>query len=259
MTIFYYDDISLNDLGVIEILDDYFGTPERRGNNITIPFRDGAVHVEKYYDERTWLIGITFSESSLLGMEHKMDEYRKIFASPLQKTLKMVREDGVTRTVQAEVRSPINIDRPYNKATKTVLEFLFTEPYWRSDTSETSNTVMSSSPIAKTVNNPANVRERNPSIVLTGPLVNPTITNTTLGIALTYTGTIASPRVITIQIDSNGEFVATDDLSANHIDKISHSGSPSLMEIEVGDNSFSFTDDTPTTGEIDITWYPAFL
>ena len=112
---------------------------------------------------------------------------------------------------------------------------------------------------AITITNAGTADERNPTIVLTGPLLNTVITNVTNGCVLTYTGTIASPRVVTISKSSTGEYTATNDLGANVIGNVTHSGDAALFVVDAGDNDLSVADGTHTTGSVKVEFYPPYL
>ena len=72
-------------------------------------------------------------------------------------------------------------------------------------------------------------------------------------------GTIASPRVVTIQLAAGGDWTATTDLGANVIANVTHSGAPSLFVFNVGANTLSVADDTHTTGTVGFSFYAPFL
>jgi hypothetical protein len=141
-----------------------------------------------------------------------------------------------------------------------VVEFVMPRPYFRLSTAIADNTTtINTSPKAMTVTNPGTIEERDPTITLTGPLLNTVITNSTVGISLTYTGTIASPRVVTISTNSYGEYVATNDLGTNVIGNVTHNGAAALMVLNPGDNTMSITDGTATTGTVKIAFNAPYL
>ena len=260
MTEFKYKDVNINSYGVLTLMDDYLDTPTRRGSNQTIPYKHGGVFVEKYYDERSIMFGLTMKRESHASVESSLDELRKLLSPNSQGTLEMVLPNGDIRQVQASVDKSIQVSRPYLTVAQLVLEFELAEPFWRLSTAIADNTtVINANPTAMVVSNPGTVEENSPTIILTGPLQNTVITNSTNGYVLTYTGTIASPRVVTISVNETGEWIATDDLSANKIGNITHSGGPELMKINVGDNSLSIADSTATTGTVEITFNAPYL
>lgn len=259
MTTFTLSGTDLSTLGKITVINGYLDMPEKRGGNKTLPFRSGKIHVDKYYDEREISLGIAVTENTLAALETKMDTIRALLGSPAQKTLSVAFQDGTTKTALVTVDKPLQVEKNQTMA-RIVVDFTMAEPFFRLSTAIADNTTtINASPKAMTVTNPGTAEERNPTIILTGPLTNTVITNSTNGCVLTYTGTIASPRVVTISTNSSGEYVATNDLGANVIGNITHSGASALMVLNPGDNTLSIADDTHTTGTVKVSFYAPFL
>jgi hypothetical protein len=164
------------------------------------------------------------------------------------------------RNAYATVNRPLEVQRVTNTFARIVVEFTLCQPFFRLSTAITDNTTtIDSDPKAMVVANPGTIEERDATIILTGPLANTVITNSTNGCTLTYTGTIASPRVVTISTASTGEYVATNDLGANVIGNVSHTGASALMVFNTGNNTLSIADDTHTTGTVQVTFNAPFL
>jgi len=250
-TAFTFGGTALSSVGKVTLINDYLDTAARRGENQVIPYRNGAIHVPKFYESRSFLFGIAITASTAQALEAAFDTLRSLLSSRDEQTLSMTMENGDVRTIQASANSPLEVERITGKFARVTLELIAAKPYWRLSTNIADNTTtINASPKAMTVTNPGTVEERDPVIVLTGPLQNTVITNSTLGISLTYTGTIASPRVVTIKTNTYNEYVATDDLNANVIGNVTHSGSSALMAFQPGDNTMSITDATATTGTV---------
>lgn len=259
MTTFEYDGTDLSDFGNITVIDGYLDIPQRRGNNQTIPHRHGAIYVPKYFDQRIITFGIAITTNTLSDLEDTLDDLRALVSPIGQKTLKITMEDSSVREVPATVDRPLQVSRVQTMA-RVVVEFTLARPFFRSDTDIADNTtVIDASPHAMEVVNPGTIEERDATIILTGPLQNTVITNTTNGCTLTYTGTIASPRVVTIQTATTGQYTATTDLSANVIGNVSHSGASALMVFEPGTNTLSITDATATTGSVKVVFKAPYL
>lgn len=259
MTTWAYGGVNLSTYGVVTMLDDDFDIPDRRGDNQMIPFNHGTVFNEKYYDQRKLAFGISMKASTNLAMETLIDSLKSNLSSRLQKTLAQTREDSTVRNILATVDSPIQIKREGGKFAKAVIEFTCPFPFFRLSTDIIDNTTtINTTPKAMTVTNPGNVEEVQPKIILTGPLSNTVITNSTNGLVLTYTGTITSPRIVTLQV-INGQWVATDDLATNKINLFSHSGAAEYMRFEPGSNTLSIADGTHTTGTVKITFKAPYL
>jgi phage-related protein len=260
MTTWTYGGTALSSLGKVTLINDYLDIASRRGDNITIPFRHGSIFTQKYYDQRTLSFGIAVTASSAANLESTFDTMRALFAPMTQQTLAMTLESAAVRNISATVDRPIQVERVTNTFARVVVEFTCTEPFWRLSTVIADNTTtINASPKAMVVANPGTAIETNPTIILTGPLSNTVITNSTTGSVLTYTGTIASPRVVTIVRSSTGEYTATNDLAANVIANVTHSGTPEFMRLNPGNNSLSIADDTATTGTVKMSFYAPFL
>lgn len=259
MTTWSFGGTALSTFGRVTVVHDYLDIGNRRGENILIPYRHGRIYVPKYWDERRITIGLGIIGTSASDLESKIDTLHALVSSLTQKTLSQTREDATVRTVLASVDTPMQVERFSAVIAKAVIEFTLPFPFFRLSTEVSTNeTTINANPKAMTVNNPGTVEERDATIVLTGPLENTVITNSTTGYVLTYTGTIASPRVVTISI-VNGEIVASDDLGANKISNITHSGGSALMVFEPGNNSLSVADDSHSTGKVRFRFYAPFL
>lgn len=258
MTAWAFGGYDLSSFGRVTLIDDYLDVPARRGDNQVIPFRHGSVFVEKYFDERTLSFGIAVSAETIEAMESLMETLRGLLSPRTQQTLSQTLTNGTVRSVLASVDKRLQVNRPAPNIALIVVEFTLCQPFFRLSTAIADNTTtIDASPKAMTVTNPGTIEERDATIILTGPLENTVITNSTNGVVLTYSGVIASPRVVTIQT-VNGEFVATDDLGANVIGNITHAGSPSLMVFNVGANTLSIADDEATTGTVKASFNPPY-
>jgi len=260
MTSWTFGGTSLASFGKVTLLNDYLDIAARRGENQVIPFRHGRRFVPKYYDERTLVFGIAVYKATANALEAAIDDMKKLFSVRTEQILAQTMEDATVRNAYATVNRKMEIQRRSNLIAMATVEFTLSSPIFRLSTPIADNTtVINASPKAMTVTNPGTIEERDATIILTGPLQNTVITNSTNGCVLIYTGTIASPRVVTISTAVTGEYVATDDLGANKINNITHSGASALMVFNTGDNSLSITDATATTGTIKITFNAPFL
>lgn len=258
-TTWTYDGVDLATFGVITMNDDYLDVPDLRGENQTISNRHGNIYVPKFYSERSFQFGMAIRKDTAVLLEQAIDDLNILFSGRSEKLLTNTRADGSVRSILAKVDGKLQTKRESYKFLRAVINFKSAQPFFRGASYIADNTtVINASPKAMSVDNTGTVEECDPIIVLTGPLSNTVILNNENGVSLTYTGTIASPRIVTIQT-VDGEYVATDDLGANKIANISHSGSESLMRLEKDVNSITVTDDTHTTGSVKIYFYPPFL
>ena len=259
MTSWTFGGTALTSFGKVTLLNDYLDTVEKRGDNITIAFRHGAEFVEKYYGERNMTFGIAITAATATALETVFDNMRKLFSVRTQQVLAMTMEDSTVRNINASVGRIMEVSRLTGTLAKVVISFSMPRPFWRLSTAIADNTTtIDANPKAMVVTNPGTIEERDATIILTGPLSNTVITNSTNGCTLTYTGTIASPRVVTIST-VNGQYVATNDLGTNVIGNVTHSGAPALMVFDTGANTLSIADATHTTGTVKVSFYAPYL
>lgn len=258
MTTWTFDSVDLSTFGSITLLDDYLDIAGKRGGNQTIPQRHGTIFVPKFYDETELAVGIAMKFASATLLEAAMDTLKSLCSPRAQKFLSNIRADGSVRTAMASVEGKLQTQRESHNFARVVITFKLADPFFRGSVAVAEEVTVDANPKALDITNTGTVEECTPVITLTGPLQNTVITNPANGCVLTYTGTIASPRIVTIQ-QVDGEMLATTDLGANVIGSVDHSGSESFMVIEKGINHISIADATHTTGKVGITFYPPFL
>jgi phage-related protein len=261
MTTWKFGSTTLETFGRVTIVNDYLDLTNRRGGNITIPQRHGSVFAEKFYGERKLTLGVAVIAASATALETAFDTLRALLSPRTQQTLEMTMTDASVRNVQACVDSSLQVQRKSDKIALTTIEFTLCEPFFRSNTAIADNTTtINSSPKAMTVTNTGTVEERDPTIIIHGAFTSLTITNSTNGASLTYTGTIGTSETVTIGT-LNGEFYATLSTgSANVIGNVTHSGSSALLPLNVGANTLSITNaGRDGNSTVKITFYPPYL
>ena len=256
MTTWTFAGTALTDFGKITILDDYLDLPAKRGNNQTIPFRDGTIFTQKYFEERTVLMGIAINTTSATTLESTFDSMRKLFGRRTEATLTATMEDSTTRSALASVNKPLQVGRKSANVALAVIEFDMCTPYFRSGTVIADNTTtINAGTVAMNVINTGTAQERDPIITMVGPLNNPVITNSTNGYSLTYAGTIAGTLVIQT---TSGEYVAANG-TANVIGNLTHSGGACMMAFEPGTNVMSIVNSVGTTGTVKASFYAPYF
>jgi hypothetical protein len=242
MTSYTFGGTALTSFGKVTVLNDYLDTADRRGDNKMIPFRHGKIFSPKYYDERTISMGIAMSAGSAGALETTFDNMRSLFSQRTEGTLIMTREDSSTRYIMASVNKSLQVDRKSAEVALAVVQFDCASPFWRLTSAITDNTTaITASPNAMTVTNPGSIEERDCQIVIHGAFTAITITNSTNGASLTYTGAIGTAETVTIST-INGEYSAVLSTgSANVIGNVTHSGSACLLPINVGANTLAIT------------------
>ncbi len=248
----------MDSLGIVTLVSDSLKIPTRRSDNIIIPHRDGRVFVEKKFDQREMSLGLEVSADTLAGLESAVDSVKALLGKRSLGTLQQTLEDLSVRSLQAEYTGDLNLSRISPLSVRMLLEFIAPEPFFRSSVLTTDTHVIDASPKTYSITNPGTADERDPKIVLTGPLSNTVISNLTNGVSISYNAVIASPRVVTIQT-VNGEYVVTDDLGANVIGNVTHSGDAALFVLNAGVNNLSVVDATHTTGSVKIEFYAPYL
>jgi phage-related protein len=252
-----YGGTALSSYGTITVMDDYMDIPDRRGDNILLPFRHGSVFVQKYYGERKITLGLAILSTSATAQDTLFDTLRASLSQRTQQTLSCTREDNTIRNALATVDVPMEVERITQTFARAVLQFTLTDPLFYSSDSATDNTTtISTTDTAMVVGNVGTVDMRDPTILLSGPLANVTI-STTDGISMTYTGSISSSDTVTIGT-LNGEYYAMHSALGSVIGNISHSGSSALLVLGPGTNNLSVKT-TTTGGTVKISFYPPFL
>lgn len=259
MTAFTFGSTALTSFGKVTLMENYLSTPARRGENQFIPFRHGSIFVKKFYDERVMVFGIAVTAASLTALEAVLDTMRQKFAPLTEQVLEATMTDATVRQANAIVNGALSAIPITDKFARVVVEFSLAKPFFRLNAAIADNTtIIDASPHAMTVTNPGTIEERDPTIILTGPLTNPVITNSTNGKTLTYTGIIAGGDTVTISTNTTGEYIAVHSASGNVIGNVTHSGDTALMTFDVGANTLAITSDVTTTGTVKVTFSAPF-
>lgn len=261
MTSFTFGGTALTSFGRVTLIDDYLDIAERRGENITLPYRHGTVYTPKFYDQRKITIGIVMVSATAAALETSFDTLRKLIANRNQQTLAMTLEDASVRNALASVDASIQAERVSPVLARITLEFTLTSPFFRGATLyEVTSDAIDGTPTPQTLTvvNSGTVEERSPTLVLTGALRNPVITNTTTGVSLTYTGTIAGGATVEIG-ELNGEYFATHSGSGSVIGNVTHSGSSALMTFAAGNNAVTIADADYAGGTVKVSYYAPYL
>jgi phage-related protein len=254
-----YGGTALTTYGVVTKIDDYLDMPERRGENIVIPFRHGSRFVQKFYNERRVTLGMAIFSNSSSDQDYLFDQMHTKFSPRTQQVLSYTRADASVYNANATMDVPMQVERVHDVFAWVVLEFTLTEPYFRSSAETTDLATIDANPTTDlVVTNSGTAEERDPKITLIGPLTNPAITNVTNGCTLTYTGTIASSDTVVIET-VDGEFTATLNGATDVIGNVTHSGASCLMLFNVGANSLSVASTVTTTGVVKVNFYAPFF
>jgi len=249
MNAWTFGGVRLESFGHITLLDDYLDMPGERGGDIEIPMADGEVFVEKFAPPKIITFGMEITSDGICDLEEKLDNLKKLLGIRRQQYLANSMFPGGERRALAKVSTPLGVTRdPDPRSAKIVIVFKLTNPFMRA----TALTTATFAGAAYTLNNPGTADERRAIITLTGPLTAPTITNTTNGVAVQYNANLAGAGNVVV-IDC-GLFTTT---PAAAIGSIIHTGSPSFMVLEPGDNDLTLTGGGGGTVKFD--FYAPFL
>jgi hypothetical protein len=260
MTTWTYGNTTLTTYGKVTLINDYLSSPARRGNNMVIPFRHGNIFVKKFYDERIMTFGIAVTAASLTALEAVFDAMRAKFAPLTEQVLQATMTDATVREANAIVNGAIQVEPITSTFAKVVVEFSLARPFFRSNTAIASTiATIDADNHDLVVDNTGTIEERDPTIILTGPLNDVVITNTTNGLTLTWTGDLADAgHHVDISTNSTGEYIALLDNSTNEIGNVTHTGDTALMVFNVGVNHLHIHSDVTTTGTVEVTFKPPY-
>lgn len=259
MTTWAFGGIDLSTYGKVMRIDDYLDLPETRGQDITLPYRHGAKFVEKFFEPKKIIFEIGISETDVQAIEAKFDDIRKNFGKRAQQLLVCTLADSTVRQAYARVESIMQVRRTTGRIAKIVVEFTLSEPFFRSDTQSVFTETIEANPTDMDVENVGTVAERNPTIVLTGPLENVVITNPANGFIWSYTGIIADGDTVTFYQDNDGQYTAIHSISGEVVGKVDHEGDTAFMVIETGEQTLNIASVGPTTGTVEISFYPPYF
>jgi hypothetical protein len=242
-TTYKFGGTALTTFGKVTLINDNLDIADRRGSNLVIPFSDGELFVPKFYGARTITFGIAMTAASATALEALFDTLHTLISPRTEQTLEMTLEDASVRNISATVNKRIDVNRITNTLARITIQFDCASPFWRLSTAIADNsTVINSSPKAMTVTNPGSVYEASPAIVIHGAFTAITITNSTNGASLTYTGAIGTAETVTIGVLNKEYYATLSTGSASVIGNVSHSGGKGMLfPINAGANTLAIT------------------
>lgn len=254
---FQYNGYTLQDQSNVSIAQVMgLGLPPVRSSEANKTGADGGNVWVRKYGMRTILIGADVYENDLTTYYNLRNAILQAFCITDNTTLLLTRSDGVVRSINAfVVKGPDYSEEVGHFAeAKFNIELRCDSPFF-GDSSESSYStnlaqyggtpILSPipSPIGNaqggqfTINNVGDV-DWYAKFVITGPIVNPTVTNTTTGESFTFNLTLLSGQTLTILKNQNGEFVYFNgDITQNY--RAYFSGS--IFPIIQGLNIIAFT------------------
>lgn len=231
--------------------------PPKRGGNITIPLQPGTLWAPKYQDERVVSLTTAIIGTDYADTQGNIDDLKGYLFSGTQALLLHTRPDSVVLQAYAEVTQPINLVWNGPKLALANIDFVLSEPVWRSPSKTSTTATIDASPKTFNVTNAGTAQERKAIITLTQPLANPTvITNTTNGTAITLAVALSGSDVVVVDC---GLFTCTKSTLNDYLQYLTHSGDPTFLVLEPGVNAMSVTSSTHTTGTVNFQFYPPSL
>ena len=215
----------------------------RRGDNQVIPFSDGSLFVPKFYGSRSITFGIAMTAATATAMEALFDTLHTLIGVRTEQTLAMTMEDTTVRNISATVNRPLNVDRKTATLALITVQFDCAFPFWRLSTVIADNTIsVDASPKAFTCTNTGTVYEASPTIIIHGAFTSITMTNSTNGATLTYTGAISTSETVTIGVLNKEIYATLSTGSANVVGNLSHTGGKGMLfPINAGANTLAIT------------------
>jgi hypothetical protein len=105
------------------------------------------------------------------------------------------------------------------------------------------------------ITNPGTVVAEHLSLDILGQVINPTITNTTNGTSLTFTGTVAAGTHLIID---TGSYTALND-SANVIGSIRHAGATGFLTLAPGANTITVSGSLASASTLTVSFLPPYV
>lgn len=218
--------------------------PPKVGDNIRIPYRNGRIWKPKTYDQQVitlgmWVIGCDVTGhvpvNSRGQFNSNLRALRKLFA-PTGRQLQLQRVmqylTGVeTHTAQGECSGQMDMTASTIRAGSLSVDITMADPWWYGP-----QIITTLAAGTTTIASPGDVEATAMTILFTGPLTNPRLTNQSLSpvVNITYLGSIASGQTVTLDCTA---FTALNQVSTSVIGSITHSGSLRWMLLEPGNNT----------------------
>lgn len=231
-------------------IDTIYDMPTIRGNNKTVPLKDGSVFTEKSWNGREITLGFLVRGISEEDFETRVDNIKKLFGKRSLQTLTRVMASGSRRQIDVEVVPPLQAKQDSHLSVRMTVDMESDEPFFRGTSAIQVSQVATASANYFNIVNSGMVEDKSAIIEFKGPLENPRLTNQDNGIWVGINGSISAG--VTIEVDV-GELDAD-----SRLDDVEHSGDAYFMVLGCGTNSMKLETDT-TGGNAVVTFYPPYL
>ena len=230
------------------------GFPGRRGENITVPFRDGSRYVRKALLERQITLGM-----QVFG-EENIDTINQLFG---REGLMVVtaETEGETRQIQCEAKNPIWHVIEIEDYAKFTVDLLAPDPHWYALTKTEKTITVDETPLnteggeTLILTNPGTAPTRKAIITATGVISDLKIENKTTETWVRWSGDLAASTLI-IDVGGYSAELGGDNVAG----LITHAGDPSFLVIAAGDNELEITtENDPPDGTVKIEFYAPYF
>jgi hypothetical protein len=235
-----------------------YDLPPRRGENITLAYRPGAIHRPKLADARVitllmWVVGMdpatgASTGDQVLRWNDSWDFLRRLVWRADGSQVALTRRWRLTvsgspavvaATAQAEISDSMSPTMTGRSRADFSMNLLLADPFFYGPLVTTDFAL--STPVV--ITNPGHdiAAHANLQVDFTGPLTNPRLTNTTPNpdVWVQYTGVIASGQTLRLNVGSFTALRVAD--GANLIGGISHAGSRFWMGLVPSTNTLTLT------------------
>ncbi len=269
------DGTSLHQYGwnVTTIGGSRYDLPPRRGEDIRLAYRPGAIHRPKLPDSRTvslimWVTGAdpatgVAASDAALRFNDSWDFLRRLVWKPNGAQITLTRRWNLTvgsvktlivAEAQAEIADTMSPTMTGRTRADFTMTLLLADPFFYGP--QITEPLNVGQTVA--VSNPGHdiVTHANLQVDFVGPLTNPRLTNTTSNpdVWVQYTGTIGSGTTLTLDVGAYTAFAGT----TNLIGGISHSGARHWMGLLPGTNSLTFSA-TSGAGTAAVRYRPPYI
>ena len=260
----YFDETELTAFDItggraIADLSSTYDMPAKRGDNPTLPMREGRLYVPKFYDQRVVTLGMYVSGTSPEDLTTNMDALKALLSGG-QKLLERVDGTGATRQAYAEVTRALGFQKVAPNSGKVVVSFDLADPFFYSDTATATDDEITTNPQDIEFVHPGTAPGRKAVIVFNGPLMLPELTNTTNDVWVKYQGDVDIGEYIAIDCGAftvlkGGTGIPT---PYSVIGSLAHDGDPAFFRLDPGTNDLEI-ESSVTGGSVEISLYAPYL
>lgn len=244
--------------------------PARRGDNVQVPYLDGARFMKKSYDQRTetlvmWVLPVDASgdvpadKTCWEQLEENVDYLKGLFGGPgglVPYRRRML--DGTWRAAQVEVSNTIDFTKPDDAPNSRAfsVELRMPDPFFyaEAETNETHTPDAAAYSFTHVNNGTAHAKKM--QIILSGGLSNPKLENVDMGVWLQINSAIAEGTTVTIDTDA---FTVVDNAGNNLVQSFNHSGDLSWFLLHPGTNNLKLTCAETPTGNVKFRYFAPFI